>query len=221
MAYVDLKWPSFKRTVKTSTYLFILRNLIGNKAAHSYFGNTQKAKWTPKYPCTACGKAVTLRSKAISCDLCDNWTHTKCTGSISNEKYDEMVKKILGFFFSCNSCISQSLPFHNQISITNETEKYGYIENQQNSISEDQSKTLTNEYKCFKSRGLHLVSLNIRSLLPKIDQLKLFAQSNNPTAVSISETWLDDSITQNEIQIPGYSIERKDRNRNGAVFVSM
>ena len=74
--------PVFERTVKTSTDLFILKNLIGNKDAHSYFGNTQNAKRTPKYPCTACGKAVTSRSKAVSCDLCDNWTHTKCTGSI-------------------------------------------------------------------------------------------------------------------------------------------
>ena len=53
-----------------------------------------------------------------------------------------MVKNDIAFSFSCNSCISQSLPFQNQTSISDESENYGYIENQQNSISEH-NKTLT------------------------------------------------------------------------------
>ena len=85
--------PDFDHTTKTTTSSFISGKLIGNKGAHSYFGNTQKAKRTPKYPCIVCEKAVMTRSRAVSCDTCDNWTHSKCTGSISNEQYDKLVKK--------------------------------------------------------------------------------------------------------------------------------
>ena len=81
--------------------------------------------------------------------------------------------------------------------------------------TEHQRNTLNEAFNSFRSKGLHFVGLNIRSLLPKIDQLKIFVQNNNPAVISVSETWLDNSVTSNEVNIPGYSIERKDRNRQG------
>ena len=42
--------PDFDHTTKTTISSLISGKLIGNKAAHSYFGNTQKAKRTPKIP---------------------------------------------------------------------------------------------------------------------------------------------------------------------------
>ena len=32
----------------------------------------------PKFPCKICSKSVTKNHKAIYCDLCDIWVHTKC-----------------------------------------------------------------------------------------------------------------------------------------------
>ena len=33
----------------------------------------------------------------------------------------------------------------------------------------------SSDYKCFQKKGLHFVHLNIRSLLPKVDELQLLA----------------------------------------------
>ena len=115
-----------------------------------------------------CEKAVTTRSRAVSCDTCDNWTHSKCTGSISNEQYDKLVKNNSAFSYTCNACTADLLPFQNQTSIPNEPECH--LPKNSKSISEDQS--INVEFDCFRAKGLHFVGLNIRSLLPKIEQLK-------------------------------------------------
>lgn len=52
------------------------------------------------------------------------------------------------------------------------------------------------------SKGLPMVHLNIRSLLPKV--------SENVPFFSCSETWLD-----SEIDIANYSLTRRDRNNKG------
>ena len=38
-----------------------------------------------------CGKNVRGNSKAVCCDVCDNWVHIKCNG-ISACRYDELCK---------------------------------------------------------------------------------------------------------------------------------
>ena len=53
---------------------------------------------------------------------------------------------------------------------------------------------------------------NIRSLLPKIDQIKWFLKQHPIDFLCINETWLTDSIDNAEIFIEGYNIVRKDRN---------
>ena len=57
--------------------------------------------------------------------------------------------------------------------------------------------------------------LNVRSLLHKLSEINRFASTYRPAIISISETWLDDTVTDNEIQIEGYNVIRKDRDRQG------
>ena len=72
----------------------------------------------------------------------------------------------------------------------------------------------SNEWNVFKSKGLHLIHLNIKRLLPKIDELPYKANSSN-AAGEISESKFDESVLQSEIQINNYDLIRRDRNRNG------
>ena len=44
-------------------------------------------KRIPKNPCTSCEKGVIASSKAISCDLCNKWTHSRCTGMTDLQYY--------------------------------------------------------------------------------------------------------------------------------------
>ena len=53
--------------------------------------------------------------------------------------------------------------------------------------------------------------MNIRSLLPKIDILRLFINKNPFDVIAVSETWLKPSVTNAEINIANYSIARQDR----------
>ena len=46
-------------------------------------------------------------------------------------------------------------------------------------------------FDCFKSKGLHFSHPNARSLLPKIEELRLVAQNSHAAVIGIAETWLD------------------------------
>ena len=67
----------------------------------------------------------------------------------------------------------------------------------------------------YSSDSISVLFSNCRSLLPKIDQLCLQAFATNADIVCIVETWLDATILNAEIYIPGYQIVRKDRNHHG------
>ena len=60
---------------------------------------------------------------------------------------------------------------------------------------------------------------NARSLLPKMDELRLVCMSEQPDVVCIVETWLDENILESEISVDNYSVVRLDRNRHGGCIV--
>ena len=66
------------------------------------------------------------------------------------------------------------------------------------------------EVKECRTRGLTVCHLDIRSLLPKIDSVRLFISKNPFDVIAILETWLKPSTTNAEIDIPYYSITRND-----------
>ena len=72
-----------------------------------------------------------------------------------------------------------------------------------------------NEWNIFKSRGLHFIHLNSNSLLLKIEELRIIALSANVAIIGISESKLDESVLEPEIEIDDYKILRCDRNRHG------
>ena len=64
----------------------------------------------------------------------------------------------------------------------------------------------SNEWNVFKSKGLHLIHLNISSLLPKTNKLQYIANSSNAAVIGISNSKLDESVLQPEIQINNYDL---------------
>ena len=65
------------------------------------------------------------------------------------------------------------------------------------------------------SRGLKIACININSLLKNIDQLRIMLESNCLDILAINETKIDNTVSDNEIIIPGYHHIRKDRSRHG------
>ena len=72
------------------------------------------------------------------------------------------------------------------------------------------------------------MSINCRSLVShpeKLEALKVLVSVNSYSIVTLTETWLDDSIDDEDISIDGYSLLREDRHnrlsRSGGVAVYM
>ena len=62
-----------------------------------------------------------------------------------------------------------------------------------------------------KLKGISFCCLNVRSLMLKIDSIKLILQRSNIDCLVLNETFLNKSITDLEISIDGYDCHRFDR----------
>ena len=63
--------------------------------------------------------------------------------------------------------------------------------------------------------SVNLLYFSVHSLLPKIDHLRVICSLFSPDIVCIVESWLDDTISDFELSVQGYSIVRLDRSRHG------
>ena len=77
------------------------------------------------------------------------------------------------------------------------------------------------EWDRFERKGLHLLHLDINSLLPKVDELRNIAQLSNAGVMEITESKLDNCILDSEIQIDNYQILVSVRNRKGEGLLAM
>jgi len=53
---------------------------------------------------------------------------------------------------------------------------------------------------------------NVRSIAPKLDEFQCVLKHNDVSIACLTESWLNDSILTNVIDIPGYVSYRRDRN---------
>ena len=72
-----------------------------------------------------------------------------------------------------------------------------------------------NKFEPFHKRGLHFLHINANSLLLKIDELRDIVGHTKPAILGITESKLDSSVSDQEVNINGYSILRSDRDRKG------
>ena len=71
------------------------------------------------------------------------------------------------------------------------------------------------ERQTFSKRVLHLIYLNINSLLPKTDELRDIAKRTKAAVIGISEFKLDSTVFDPERYIYNYKILPFDRNQLG------
>ena len=69
-------------------------------------------------------------------------------------------------------------------------------------------------WKPLKTGGLHICNLNVNILLSKTDELRDITNYIKPAILSITESKLDSSVTNAEVNINDHSIIRNDINRN-------
>ena len=75
-------------------------------------------------------------------------------------------------------------------------------------------------FKLSTVKGLRICHLNVRSLVNKIDEIRVFCETHLRHVLSLNETWLDSSISDSEIQLHGCSLVRRDKTRRkGGVLI--
>ena len=59
-------------------------------------------------------------------------------------------------------------------------------------------------------RDIRIIHYNIQSLLFSINELRVVHESKPFSLISLSETWLSSSVTDDKLHVPGYCIIRRD-----------
>ena len=63
----------------------------------------------------------------------------------------------------------------------------------------------------FSSKGLHSCNLNIRHIIPKLDELRLMIDNGKfPDITGLCETFLTNSASDNQVNVEGFDVIRKD-----------
>ena len=103
-------------------------------------------------------------------------------------------------WFTCNLCLYKSLPFNNfEDSI--ESNSCNISSSYINSSSKFHNDFNTDDFECFRKKGLYFVHANARSIFHKMSELKLIAKHTNAAVIAITETWLDGSYTDASVSI--------------------
>ena len=161
-----------------------------------------------QYPCSVCAKPV--KKRLISCEKCGLWIHKRC---------NQFEKPRIGSLLICRPCQNKPIDhldniWHQFTFADDFFEDRDAPSDEQTNINFGTSSSIDN-WKVFNKRGLHLIHLNINSLLSKIDELRAIAKKSRAAVIGITESKLNESVTDGEINIDGYEVIRSDRNRHG------
>ena len=197
--------------IKNQSSLYALTKLKFSKH-HSYFkyllilsGDINLHPGPVKYPCSVCAKPV--RKRIISCEKCGLWLHKKCDSTLKLENNSSSICKPFQNKSHDNlDNVWVEFPFDDDFFGDKEIASFD------EKINNNAYKTdPVADWKAFNKRGLHLIHLNINSLLSKIDELREIARKTRATVIGITESKLDGSVLDGEINIDGYELVRSDR----------
>ena len=73
-----------------------------------------------------------------------------------------------------------------------------------------------NRFELFHKLDLHFLDINVNKLL-KIDKLRYIVGHTKPAILGTTESKINSSVSDQEVNINGYSILSGDRNRNSRV----
>ena len=177
-------------------------------------------------------ETVRTNQRGVCCDACDLWTHASCA-RVGNEEYAKLSSDC-DLEWLCPTCVLANLPFPDLNQCC--TDEHPSTDNNSHldvsateaTVSSDDDggeaveggEPLHSIWEC--TQGLLVSHLNVRSLASKFDQIKflLGSQTRTNMVFGISETWLDEGVTNGELEIAGFRSYRRDRDgRGGGVIV--
>lgn len=102
-------------------------------------GDVQVHSGPPKYPCGICDKNVGWNAKAIQCDGCNVWYHSKCA-NIGPRTYSLLSRSSLNLSWVCIQCGIPNTSSHHSADITDYStdNKYSTLSNTNTSDDSEQ-----------------------------------------------------------------------------------
>ena len=146
--------------------------------------------------CKICLKTVGENQRAVSCDSCERWLHVKCT-DMEARTYNKLREK-KRFNWNCHRCREEELSSISKVDLRK--------------LKPEECPVIADELA--GSKYPLLLSINCRSILNKVDELKDICYNLNPMIVCLTITWMDHTVPHSFIVPEGYSIIRKDRTEN-------
>ena len=129
-------------------------------------------------------------------------------GSSDNHQY-QLYQTKEEFSWVCPCCLARGLPFHD----------CSFLASPVVSRCDNQAVdgSLLSLPPIVTNSFLRIAHLNCRSLLSNLEEVLLFIQTHKVDVMTLSETWLDETVTDLEVCPDGYNllIFRQDRNRRG------
>ena len=128
----------------------------------------------PKFPCKICSKSVVKNHKAICCDLCHIWVHTKCNKIIA-ATYKMLQNDETKWF--CIECPKEIFPF----SSLNRVKFFSTTQGKKLKFLTKTRKQLTNEEKLINqlSDAMNSTDLPNPSTYYSIDKFNKYFKSNS------------------------------------------
>ena len=145
-------------------------------------------------PCVLWAKGCRANQKAVQCDECDRWFHAKCM-NMNHREYLDVSDSTANW--CCTVCL-----FPGPFSPTNSDC------NMKTTASNDSNDP---DPEVRLVRGFKIAHLNTNRLINKMDGVRELMSTHVFDVLTLSETWLSPNITHNEVDIPGYTVARKDR----------
>ena len=145
--------------------------------------------------CRSCYKQVKEQHPAVLCDICELWIHQRCS-DMSKNLYN--INKTKNHFkWSCNICREDDEEIHEKVDI--------------NILKENEMPDTMDMINATKRNEMLLIHLNSRSIVNKYEEFQFFCQQLQPDIITVTETWMDDSVPKQSYAPQGYKVIRKDR----------
>jgi hypothetical protein len=185
------------------------------------------------YPCGTCDQPVTWDHRAVVCDTCDQWYHLNCqdvhsrTYSILNEdsaiRWDCLICNNPNYSTLCFDLhsLSTSNPFELlSLSSTSLQSPKTQLKPLHSSTPE---RSANPKKKPPKKLPLRILNVNCQSIKKKQDRIENLIESTKPDIIIATETWLDPSITDNQVFPDNFKLWRNDRKTGtgGGVLIAV
>ncbi|CAB3980238.1 RNA-directed DNA polymerase from transposon BS [Paramuricea clavata] len=187
-----------------------------------------------KSHCPVCDSAIKRIHKTIQCSTCFSLIHLSCLGvNLNPMEYFSQSD------FVCGMCLQAANTLNLSVSTDNLQLPIGFVFNfddclfedfMPNAIRTDNAIVTTEDEPLFntssdyapltgfglKDKGLRVAAYNVQHYTNKVEIIRtILTQTNGlPDILFLIETWLDDAYTDNELEVPGYLLLRKDRSGN-------